>query len=137
MGERGRKPSPNSYICNLNDITFAIACRQPPSLGTEIELVVPAIFSCPLEEAMRMIFLLDKKVYKLCGLVEGGADATATLHNKTMRRNFHILDSFPIDERRTKYDKEVIEVEAPETGEKLYLTYYWRSLEEKNSAFRR
>jgi len=130
----GRKPTPNSYICNLNDIMFAIACRQQPSQGTEIELVVPAIFSCPLEEAMRMIFLLDKQIYTVCGAVH---DGILELNSRTMRRNFHILDDFPIGKRQTKYDKEVIEVTAPETGEKLYLTYYWRSLEEKNSAFRR
>lgn len=130
----GRRPIPASYICNLNDITFAIACRQPPSQGTEIELVVPAIFSCPLEEAERMIFLLDKKIYGVCGTVY---DAVLELTSSTMRRNFHILDNFPIGGIQTKYDKEVIEVTAPKTGEKLYLTYYWRSLEEKNSAFRR
>ena len=131
---RGRKPQPNSYICDLNEIMFNIACRQQPSQGTEIELVVPAIFSCPLEEAQRMIFLLDKKIYSVCGVVY---DTLLELTGSTMRRNFHILDDFPAGERSTKYDKDVMEVIAPETGETLYLTYYWRSLEEKNSAYRR
>lgn len=132
---KGRKPIPDSYICNLNDITFAIACRQQPSQGTEIELVVPAMFSFPLEEAARMIFLLDKKIYEICGLIKGGSEATATLHSSTMRRNFHILDGFPVGERRSKYESDTVELSG--SGEERYLTYYWRSLEEPNSAFRR
>lgn len=129
---RGRKPTQDSYICNLNDITFAIACRQQPSQGTEIELVVPAIFSCPLEEADRMIFLLDKKIYGVCGVTH---DSFMELKSSTMRRNFHILDGFPVGERRSKYESDTIKLSG--SGEERYLTYYWRSLEEKNSAFRR
>lgn len=132
---KGRKPTPNSYICNLNDITFAIACRQQPSQGTEIELVVPVIFSLPLEEAERMIFLLDKRIYSVCGAAVH--DSFMELTSSTMRRKFYISNSFPVGGRRTNYNKDVIEITAPDTDEKLYLTYYWRSLEEKNSAFRR
>lgn len=132
--EKGRKPTPNSYICDLNEMMFAIACRQQPSQGTKIQLVIPVIFSYPLEKVEQIIFLLDKKIYSVCGMVD---DSFMELTSSTMRRKFYISNSFPVGERRTNYSKDVIEISSPGTGEKLYLTYYWRSLEEKNSAFRR
>ena len=132
---RGRKPSPDSYICNLNDITFAIACREHPSHGTEIEVVVPVKYSTTYYQMDNMIFLLDKNLYQT--VPPNIYKEVEPLRHSEMRRNFYIYDTFRGTANKHKWQNETIEVMAPEAKTPVYLTYFWRTLEEKNSAFRR
>ena len=135
MGERGRKPTPNSYICNLNDIMFAIACRQQPSQGTEIEVVIPVKHSVTFEQMGNMIFLLDKNVYRVAP--QNIYLEPEPLKHSEMRRNFYVWDSFRGHGDESGWQSDTIKVEAPDLEEPVFLSFYWRSMEEKNSAYRR
>lgn len=134
---KGRKPSPDSYICNLNDITFAIACRQQPNQGTEIEIVVPVKHSVTYEQMDNMIFLLNGQIYQT--VPPNIYKEAEPLKHHEMRRNFYIYDSFTGQNKREdgNWLSDAIEVRAPESDTPVFLSYFWRSMEEKNSAFRR
>lgn len=122
---RGRKPSPDSYICNLNDITFAIACRQQPSQGTDIEVVVPVKHSVTYEQMDNMIFLLDRNVYQT--VPQNIYLDPKPLEHSEMRRHFYIWDTFNGAQDKHHWNSDTIEVKAPEANTPVFLTYFWRT----------
>lgn len=123
---RGRKPTPDSYICNLNDVAFSIACKQQPSHGTDIEVVVPIKYCVTLEQMDRMIFLLDGKIYETKPPNIYKEDEPLT--HSEMRRNFYIYDSFRGHGKDSGWLSDSIEVRAPELDTPVFLSYYWRTI---------
>ena len=128
---RGRKPLPDSYICNLNDITFAIACREHPSNGTQVEVVIPIKHSVTYEQMDNMIFLLDKEIYQT--VPPNIYKEVEPLRHSEMRRNFYIYDTFPSGTHNERWEFDTLEVTAPEAEAPVYLPYYWRTFEERSS----
>ena len=127
---RGRQKLKDSYIINLEEVAFSLACRLSPNQGTLVDVVVPVYYNGD-DFTERCMFLLNKKIYRSCRIDELDTfDKLVPLQHSKMRRDFSFYDQFPASVPRSSFQSFTMD-------DGLGLECFYRVQKEDNSAYRR